>query len=102
MVRRSEKKTMTDLVPKIISVRCLLPNGISPEEKLFRVESNQDCYDNLAVGDYVLLPGTIVSVGRVLAINAQEEELILSEWLERIICRVEIDEFKLIEGLEIQ
>lgn len=83
-------------------MKFLLSNGISSEEKLFRVESYQDCYDTLTVGDYVLLPGKIVSVGRVLSIDDQEEEIILSGCLERIICQVEIDEFKLIEGLEIK
>lgn len=86
-------------------MKILLSNGISPEEKVYKIDNNQDCYDTVTIGAYVLLPSmhekNTVSVGRVLSIDSQEEEITLSDHLENVICQVEIDEFKLIEGLDI-
>lgn len=97
---------MAKLLPKIISVKVLLSNGVSPENKTYKIDNNQDCYDTVTLDDYVLLPPVheknTVSIGRILSINTQEEEITLSDHLENVICQVEIDEFKLIEGLEIK
>lgn len=94
---------MTKLLPKIISVKLLLSNGIFAEEKNYKIENKQDCYDTVEIGNYVLVPSpfekNIISVGRILSIDMQEKEITLSDHLENIICHVDIDEFKLVEGL---
>ncbi len=100
------RKKMTKLLPKLISVKVLLSNGVSPDEKIYKIDPTQDCYDTITIGDYVLLPSihekNTVSVGRILSLDTQKEEIILSDYLENVICQIEVDEFKLIEGLDIQ
>ncbi|WP_407350325.1 hypothetical protein [Lactococcus garvieae] len=94
------------MIPKIISVKILLSNGIDKEEQTFKVENTQTCYDTIDLGDYVLLPYAFhqnaISVGRVIKIDDQSKEVQLSDHLENIVCVIELDELKLIEGMKLR
>lgn len=103
----SEQKELKQL--KYIKACYVLSNGIDEAESWFRIGTWQKIYDFIAEGDYVHLSrnyqSNVVSLGKVIEVHENSKQLPFNELelqqLPFVISIAEIDEFDLIDGMEV-